>query len=415
MLLLSDKLTILSGAAKYDVSCASGGSKRDNPDKGLGNTNDMGICHSFTEDGRCVSLLKILMTNYCIYDCAYCVSKKSNDIKRAAFTIKEVIDITINFYRRNYIEGLFLSSGIFKNADYTMERLVRVAKELRTNHHFYGYIHLKVIPGASKELLQEAGLYADRLSVNVELPSEQSLVELAPEKNYREIFTPMEHIMSEIISNQEEQKIFKSAPKYAGAGQSTQMVIGASPESDFTILKLSDNLYKSKKLKRIYYSAYVPASNDPRLSPTMNVPVLRENRLYQADWLLRLYGFSLNELFSASNKTLSLEIDPKLSYALNNMQVFPVEVNTAEYTQLLRVPGIGIKSAKKIFASRLHTRLGFDHLKKMGVILSKAAYFITCSGKRLFSKEYDPLYIRQKIQAMEMTKNQYKNQLELYK
>ncbi len=306
-----DKLKILADAAKYDVSCSSSGGKRKNHNKGLGNAEGMGICHSYTEDGRCVSLLKILLTNYCVFDCAYCVTRRSNDIPRTAFTIDEVVDLTINFYRRNYIEGLFLSSGIFKDSDYTMERLVRIAKKLRQEHKFNGYIHLKTIPGASNDLIKEAGLYADRLSVNIELPSEISLQKLAPEKNYDQIFKPMSAISQELVTNKEERKLFKNATAFAPAGQSTQLIVGASAENDKQILHLSNRLYQQYQLKRVYYSGYVPVSSDSRLVGVSVPPLMRENRIYQADWLLRFYGFQVNEIVNDFYPNLDLEIDPK--------------------------------------------------------------------------------------------------------
>src|SRR6478672_7641993 len=309
---IREKLSILADAAKYDVSCSSSGSNRKNDNKGLGNASN-GICHAYTEDGRCVSLLKILLTNVCIYDCAYCVSRKSNDIKRAAFTVQEVVDLTINFYRRNYIEGLFLSSGIFTNADYTMERLVAIAKKLRTEHKFNGYIHLKTIPGASEELLKEAGLFADRLSVNVEMPTEQSLKLLAPDKNRQDMILPMKYLKGAIEENRHEKKLFKKAPLFAPAGQSTQMVIGATPENDWQILWMANQFYDKMKLKRVYYSGYVPISNDNRL-PAIGtpVPMIRENRLYQADWLMRFYGFKVDEIVNHDFPLLDTDIDLKL-------------------------------------------------------------------------------------------------------
>lgn len=394
---IEEKLKILADAAKYDVSCSSSGAKRKNSNKGLGNAEGMGICHSYTEDGRCVSLLKILLTNVCIFDCAYCVSRKSNDIQRAAFTVEEVVDLTINFYRRNYIEGLFLSSGIFKNADYTMERLVRIAKKLRTEHKFNGYIHLKTIPGASPELIAEAGLYADRLSVNIELPSENSLVTLAPEKNYTEILTPMSAISSQLQQSKEEKKLFKSTPTFAPAGQSTQLIVGASPETDQQILTLASDLYKGYNLKRVYYSGYVPVSEDSRLPSLVNPPIIRENRVYQADWLLRFYGFSVNEIVDHANPNLDLEIDPKLSWALRNLHFFPVDINTADYELILRIPGLGVKSAKKIVAARRFAPLRLEHLHKFGVVLKRARYFITCSGKAPETKDHTSEVIRRKI------------------
>ncbi len=394
---IQEKLKILADAAKYDVSCSSSGGKRKNHNKGLGNAEGMGICHSYTEDGRCVSLLKILLTNYCIFDCAYCVTRRSNDIPRAAFTIDEVVNLTINFYRRNYIEGLFLSSGIFKDSDYTMERLVRIAKKLRQEHKFNGYIHLKTIPGASPELIKEAGLYADRLSVNIELPSELSLQRLAPEKNYPQILKPMSAISRELVASKEEQKLFKSAPAFAPAGQSTQLIVGASAENDQQILQLSNQLYQQYQLKRVYYSGYVPVSTDSRLPALVLPPVIRENRIYQADWLLRFYGFKVNEIVDDFYPNLDLEIDPKLAWALRNLHFFPLEINTADYEMILRVPGIGVKSAKKIVAARRFTNLTAEHLLKIGVVLKRAKYFITCNGKSLEAKTYTEEVIRRKI------------------
>ncbi len=393
-----EKLLILADAAKYDVSCASSGSKRANKDKGLGNSTGMGICHAYTEDGRCVSLLKILLTNHCIFDCAYCINRRTNDIKRAAFTVQEVVDLTINFYRRNYIEGLFLSSGIFKNADYTMERLVLVAKKLRTEHNFNGYIHLKAIPGASSFLLDEAGLYADRLSVNLEMPTETSLQLLAPEKNHADVIKPMEYLSQKIIENKEDRKNLVKVPMFASAGQSTQMVIGATPETDLQVLFTANHFYKKMNLKRVYYSGYVPISADNRLpmigSP---VPIIRENRLYQADWLMRFYGFKVQEIVSPNEPLLDLEIDPKLSWALRNMELFPMDVNKADYKQLIRVPGLGIQSAQKIVAARQFRKLDWDNLKKMGVPVGRTKYFMHCGNR--FEKEWQPWQIRQQILA----------------
>jgi len=394
---IQEKLSILADAAKYDVSCSSSGGKRKNENRGLGNAEGMGICHSFTEDGRCVSLLKILLTNPCIFDCAYCVSRKSNDVKRAAFTVDEVVDLTMNFYRRNYIEGLFLSSGIFSSPDYTMERLVRIIKKLRTEHKFNGYIHVKTIPGASPELIQEAGLYADRLSVNIELPSEMSLTNLAPEKNYEEILTPMEQIRDNIVQNKEEKALFKKVPQFAAAGQSTQLIVGASPETDHQILQLSDSLYKGYGLKRVYYSGYVPITDDARLPQLTQPPVIREHRLYQSDWLMRFYGFQADEILDPQHPHLDLEIDPKLAWALRNRHVFPVDVNTADYEMILRVPGIGARSAKRIVAARRFTSLSLDHLQKFGVVMKRAKFFLTCRGQALDNREYDEQSIRRQI------------------
>jgi putative DNA modification/repair radical SAM protein len=413
---IQDKLKILADAAKYDVSCSSSGGKRKNKDKGIGNAEGMGICHSYTEDGRCVSLLKILLTNYCIFDCAYCVTRRSNDIKRAAFTVDEVVNLTLNFYRRNYIEGLFLSSGIFKDSDYTMERLVRIAKKLRLEHKFNGYIHLKTIPGASPELIKEAGLYADRLSVNIELPSELSLKNLAPEKNYSQILKPMGDISRELTLYKEEKKIFKHVPAFAPAGQSTQLIVGASAENDQQILHLSSQLYHDYKLKRVYYSGYIPVSDDSRLPTLASPPIIRENRIYQADWLMRFYGFKVNEIVTDFYPNLDLEIDPKLSWALRNRHFFPVEINAADYELILRVPGIGVKSAKKIVSARRFTHLTFDHLLKIGVVLKRAKYFITCNGTSLAQKDYTEQVIRRKILFGEGSyrNNLVKQQLDLF-
>lgn len=396
---VSEKLAILADAAKYDVSCSSSGSQRKNTGKGLGNTG-AGICHTYTADGRCVSLLKILLTNFCIFDCAYCVSRSSNDIKRAAFTVQEVVDLTMNFYRRNYIEGLFLSSGIFKDADYTMERLVRVAKKLRLEHKFNGYIHLKTIPGASDELMHEAGLYADRLSVNLEVPTEAGLKLLAPEKNRAEMVKPMTYVSNQLIKLSDEKKSLKKTPLFAPAGQSTQMVIGATGESDKDILFTADSFYKSHHLKRVYYSGYVPISADGRL-PAMGtlVPMVRENRLYQADWLMRFYGFGINEIVSETNPLLELDIDPKLSWALRNLGSFPIDLNTADIHDILRIPGIGLQSAKKIVEGRRFSKLGWEHLKKMGVALNRARYFITCQEKKFVKRETTSSQIRKFILA----------------
>ena len=394
---IQEKIQILADAAKYDVSCSSSGSKRQNHNKGLGNASN-GICHTYTEDGRCVSLLKILLTNFCIYDCAYCVTRKSNDIKRAAFTVQEVVDLTINFYRRNYIEGLFLSSGIFKNADYTMERLVSVAKKLRTEHKFNGYIHLKSIPGASDELMHEAGLYADRLSVNIEMPTENGLKLLAPDKNRKDMIQPMNYLKQAIILNKDEKKLFKKTPLFAPAGQTTQMIIGATQETDKDIMYTADSFYKGFNLKRVYYSGYVPISNDKRL-PGLDagVPMVRENRLYQTDWLMRFYGFKVQELLNEANPHLDLEIDPKLGWALRNLASFPVDINKADLHLILRVPGIGLQSAQKIIAARKFHKLTWDHLNKIGIAINRAKYFIVCSSREIFQKDFSASKIKQFI------------------
>ena len=394
---VQEKLSILADAAKYDVSCSSSGSYRKNTKDGLGNAKGMGICHTYTQDGRCVSLLKLLLTNHCIFDCAYCVSRRSNDVKRAAFTVQEVVDLTINFYKRNYIEGLFLSSGIFKNVDYTMERLVRIAKKLRTEHKFNGYIHLKAIPGASDELIHEAGLYADRLSVNLEIPSEMSLKKVAPEKDYASAYKPMNFLSKSIAGYKEEKQLIRSAPKFAPAGQSTQLVVGATPENDRHILQLADSLYQDQRLRRVYYSGYVPISNDSRLPTLSAPPLVRENRLYQADWLLRSYGFSVHELVDEQHPDLDMEVDPKLGYALRHPELFPVDVNTAPYELILRIPGIGVKSAKKMVQARRFGKLRPEHLKKIGVVWKRARYFLTTADSDFRWLDVDPLTLKQRI------------------
>ena len=373
---ISKKLAILADAAKYDVSCSSSGGNRKNSG-GLGDSSKSGICHSYTEDGRCVSLLKILLTNHCIYDCAYCTSRRSNDTERAAFTVEEVVDLTMEFYRRNYIEGLFLSSGIFKNPDYTMERLVRVAKELRLTHRFHGYIHLKTIPVASDELMKEAGLYADRLSVNMEIPTISGLALLAPEKNHDDMKAPMQTVQTQIAVFKDSQKTHKHAPKFVPAGQSTQFIIGASNENDHQIIRLSSHFYQQYDLKRVYYSGYVPMLEDSRL-PTKDTPVpfVRENRLYQADWLMRFYQFEADEILDRDNPFLDLECDPKLAWAIRNKAHFPVCIQTAPYRMILRIPGVGVRSAKKIVQARKFTTLTLDDLKKFGVATNRAKYFV---------------------------------------
>lgn len=395
---IKEKLEILADAAKYDVSCSSSGGNRKNTNKGLGDSSSSGICHTYTEDGRCVSLLKILLTNFCIYDCAYCVTRKSNDIQRAAFTVDEVVDLTINFYRRNYIEGLFLSSGIFKNADYTMERLVRVAKKLRLEHNFNGYIHLKSIPGASDELMREAGLYADRLSMNLEIPTESGLKLLAPDKNHQDMIKPMRFVKNELIQYKEEKKKFKSTPKFAPAGQSTQVIVGATQENDFQIIQVADHFYNNFNLKRVYYSGYVPVSNDARLPAIgAQVPLVRENRLYQADWLMRFYGFKANEILEKNNPFLDLEVDPKMGWALRNITQFPVIIQNAPLEMILRVPGIGVKSAHKIVYARRFQNLTMEHLKKIGVSVNRAKYFISVSNENTHLKFLNALNLKEII------------------
>jgi len=375
-----EKLKVLAESAKYDVSCSSSGTTRTNKSGGIGSAAGWGICHSFAEDGRCISLLKIMLTNYCIYDCAYCINRRSNDIRRATFSVSELVDLTIEFYRRNYIEGLFLSSGVVRNPDYTMERLVRVAKDLRLVHKFNGYIHLKSIPGASQDLVNEAGLYADRLSVNIEIPNEHSLQRLAPEKDFQSVFKPMQYIQQGVLENLEERKKYRYAPRFAPAGQSTQMIVGATADTDKDILNLSSSLYDRPSMKRVYYSGYISVNEyDKRLPALKQPPLVRENRLYQADWLLRFYQFKVDEIVNDAYPDLDLEIDPKLSWALRHPESFPVDINRADYEMILRVPGIGVKSAKLIVASRRFSRLGAYQLKKIGVVMKKAQYFITCN------------------------------------
>ncbi len=397
---LREKLNILADAAKYDVSCSSSGSKRKNDNKGVGNGHMSGICHTYTEDGRCVSLLKILLTNHCIFDCAYCVSRKSNDIERAAFTVNEVVELTMNFYRRNYIEGLFLSSGIFKNADFTMERLLQVVKKLRLEEKYNGYIHLKTIPGASDELIKEAGLYADRMSINLEMPTERGLKLLAPEKSHQDVIKPLDFVQKQIIQFKEEKKIIKSTPKFVPAGQSTQMVIGATPETDKEIMHTAAAFYKNFALKRVYYSGYIPISNDTRM-PILGTkpPLLRENRLYQTDWLMRFYGFNVNELLNDANPNLDVDIDPKLSWALRNLHHFPIDINTASYQMIMRVPGIGIGSANKIVQARRFGKLHIYQLKNIGISYNRAKHFIRCVDSPLQIKDYQATQIKAFILA----------------
>ena len=376
---IEDKLDILANAAKYDVSCASSGSRRKNPG-GLGNASPSGICHTYTDDGRCVSLLKILYTNICIYDCAYCVNRCSNDNPRAAFTVNEIVSLTIDFYRRNYIEGLFLSSGIMRSPDDTMERLVRTVQMLR-KQGFNGYIHLKCVPHASRFLVRRAGRFADRLSVNIELPSEKSLKLLTRVKTYASVLEPMEVIRETIAETREHRRRMRHVPQFASAGQSTQLIVGASPESDYEILVLANRLYHHQALKRVYYSAYVPVGDlKTPLQKIAEPPLQRENRLYQADWLIRLYGFSIDDVISSETPHLDLNIDPKQAFALRNPSLFPIDINTADREMILRVPGIGLKSANRIVGLRRKGRLRFEHLKQLGVVISRAEPYIHCDG-----------------------------------
>ena len=391
---IDEKLRILSDAAKYDVSCSSSGSGRKNTNNGLGNGAISGICHSWSADGRCVSLLKILMTNYCIYDCKYCISRKSNDIERTILTPDEIVRLTMNFYRRNYIEGLFLSSGVIKNADYTMEQMIAVAKKLRLEENFNGYIHMKVIPGASRELIHEIGLYVDRVSVNIELAENKALKLLAPDKKPTDISTSMGLIRRNQIQNIEEKKLFKSTPSFIPAGQTTQMIIGAGGESDFAILNRSENLYKNFGLKRVYYSAYVPVNKSGILANTDAVPMLREHRIYQADWLLRFYNFKAEEILDEKNPFIDPLLDPKANWAVQNWHLFPMEINRAPYKDLIRIPGIGVTSAKRIVMVRRHNVIKYEHLKKLGVVIKRAKYFITVNGEFLGFRKESPELIR---------------------
>ncbi len=399
------KLKILADAAKYDVSCASSGSSRKNTNNGIGNGVACGICHSFTEDGRCISLFKVLMTNYCIYDCAYCINRRTNDRPRATFSVNEIVELTIGFYRRNYIEGLFLSSGIIKDADYTMERMVQVARKLRVGENYNGYIHLKAIPGASKELIHEAGIWADRLSVNIEIPTELNLKRLAPEKNYKGILSPMGQIKNEILESKQERKKFRKAPSFAPAGQSTQLIIGATPETDRQIILLSSGLYKKQNLKRVYFSGYLPVNNyDKRLPALSRPPLARENRLYQSDWLMRFYHYKAEEILTEEQPFLDLDVDPKLCYALRNMHLFPIDVNRADYEMILRVPGIGVQSAQKIILARRHRKLNSMHLKKIGIVMKRAKYFITCGELPASVYDWGPERLKRAIVAQSVSK-----------
>jgi len=411
-----DKLKTLAESAKYDVSCASSGTSRKNIPGGIGNTAGFGICHSFTEDGRCVSLLKIMLTNYCIYDCAYCINRRTNDIPRATFAVNELVELTIEFYRRNYIEGLFLSSGVINNPDYTMERMVRVIKELRTIHKFNGYIHMKSIPGASQQLVQEAGLYADRMSVNIEIPTEANLKMLAPEKDHESVYKPMLYIQQGVLESAEERQKHRSAPRFVPAGQSTQMIIGATNENDKQILQTSAALYQRPTMKRVYYSGYIPVNSyDNRLPALKQAPLVRENRLYQADWLLRFYDFKVDEIVDEKYPDLDLEIDPKLAWALRHPECFPIDINKADYAMILRIPGIGVKSAKLIVTSRRFSKLKTADLKKIGVVLKKAQYFITCNELPVHTvNETSPEYVRKVLTEKKMPKGKDNtNQLSL--
>lgn len=377
------RLEILADSAKYDVSCSSSGSNRRGTPGGMGSTSSAGVCHTWTADGRCISLLKILLTNTCIYDCAYCVNRRSNDVPRAALSPDEVVRLTMDFYSRNYIEGLFLSTGVTRSADYTMEQLIAVVRKLREAERFNGYVHLKIVPGADPLLVAEAGRYADRVSVNIELPTSQSLALLAPDKSREAVIAPMRQVSGLISSARHERKRSRKAPQFVPAGQSTQLIVGATPESDREIITLSEGLYRRLDMKRVYYSAFVPVSGDRRLPALPTPPLLREHRLYQADWLLRFYGFAAHELLDEARPNLDMRIDPKSDWAVRHLHLFPVEVNSADYEVLLRVPGIGVRSARRILVARRHARLAEAELKSLGVVMKRARYFLTVGGRYL--------------------------------
>lgn len=391
---LMDKLEILTDAAKYDVACTSSGVERKGNGRDMGNCAAGGICHSFSSDGRCISLLKILMTNECIYDCKYCQNRCSNDIPRATFSPEEICTLTMEFYRRNYIEGLFLSSGIIQNPTFTMELIYRTLWLLRNKYRFNGYVHVKAIPGADPELIERTGFLVDRMSVNLELPTAESLRYLAPNKHRKSILTPMRQIQTGIRANKDELVLYRNAPRFVGGGQATQMIIGATPESDWQIINVAESLYQKFDLKRVFYSAFVNVTGDKAL-PALpgGPPLLREHRLYQADWLLRFYGFQASELLDEKRPFFNVMLDPKEDWAVRHLECFPVEINRAPLEQLLRVPGIGVKSAQRIVAARRSANLTFSDLKKIGVVLKRALYFITCSGKMMYPVKLEEDYI----------------------
>ena len=392
------KLEILTDAAKYDVSCSSSGVERKGDGTGIGNAAAGGICHSFSSDGRCISLLKILFTNECIYDCKYCINRKSNDVPRASFTPDEICELTVQFYRRNYIEVLFLSSGILYSPTYTMELIYEAIYKLRTLYRFQGYIHVKAIPGADPEIIRRLGLLADRMSVNLELPTAEGLQRLAPNKHRKNILAPMRMIQQGITQNKNELMVYRHASSFVPAGQSTQMIVGATPESDYQIMMVAENLYKRFDLKRVYYSAFVSVNEDKDL-PALpgGLPLLREHRLYQADWLLRFYGFEAKELLSEDKPNFNILLDPKADWALRHLEQFPVEINRADYQTILRVPGIGVKSAQRIVRARKNGSLSFEDLKKIGVTLKRALYFITCNGRMMYPTKLEEDYITRNL------------------
>lgn len=393
-----EKLEILADAAKYDVACTSSGTEKRNNGKGIGNAIQAGICHSFSADGRCISLLKILFTNECIYDCKYCINRASNDVKRAAFTPQEVCDLVMGFYRRNYIEGLFLSSGILYNPDYTMELLYQTLYKLRREYHFGGYIHVKAIPGADPALIEKTGFLADRMSVNLELPTAEGLKALAPGKTRKKILAPMRQVQNRMGENQNELMVYRHTPRFVPAGQSTQMIVGATPENDFQIVSVAEALYQKFDLKRVFYSAFVRVNEDKAL-PALpgGPPLLREHRLYQADWLLRFYGFEAKELLSEERPNFNVLLDPKCDWALRHLEQFPVEINQADYQVLLRVPGIGNRSALRIVKARRQRSLRFEDLKRIGVVLKRALYFITCNGRMMYPTKIEEDYITRNL------------------
>ncbi len=394
-----DKLNILTDAAKYDVACTSSGVSRKNDGTGIGNCKLSGICHSFSADGRCISLLKILFTNECIYDCKYCINRRSNDVVRTSFTPDEICTLMMEFYRRNYIEGLFLSSGVLKSPDYTMELIYAALYRLRTRYNFQGYIHVKAIPGASQELIQRVGFLTDRMSVNLELPTAESLKLLAPHKTRKNILAPMRLVQNRMAENKQEIVAYRNSPRFVPAGQSTQMIIGATPETDYQIMQVTESLYRKFELKRVFYSAFVHVNEDSNLPARTDggPPLLREHRLYQADWLLRYYHFQADELLSEENPNFNVLFDPKCNWALKHLEEFPVEVNRADYKKLLRVPGIGYKSAGRIVRARRLGNLDFPDLKKIGVVLKRALYFITCSGRMMYPTKIEEDYITRNL------------------
>lgn len=393
-----EKLGILTDAAKYDVACTSSGVDRKGDGKGMGNTAAGGICHSFSADGRCISLLKILFTNECIYDCKYCINRKTNDVVRASFTPDEVCELTMGFYKRNYIEGLFLSSGILYNPDFTMELIYQTIYKLRREHRFQGYIHVKAIPGADPALIQKTGFLADRMSVNLELPTAEGLSRLAPNKHRKNILAPMRQIQDNIKANKNEIVVYRNAPRFVSAGQSTQLIVGATPENDYQLMTVAESLYDKFELKRVFYSAFVNVNEDKEL-PALpgGPPLLREHRLYQADWLLRFYGFKAGELLSEARPNFNILLDPKADWALRHLELFPVEINRADYQMLLRIPGIGVKSAQRIVRARRNGCLRFTDLKKIGVVLKRALYFITCNGKMMYNTKVEEDYITRNL------------------